>query len=847
MDDLASSFAQEIGAAATIQGILRQRARTTPNAPAVSFLSYPDGREQIETRSYARLDRRAGAIAAALLSRARPGDRVLLAHDAGLGFVEAFFGCLYAGMTAVPLAPPRMRGQARMAGIARDAGSGILLLTEAQATRWAPPDDQPLAVLASEALAGTDDYAFQEMPADEAPLAFLQYTSGTTGDPKGVMVRQAGLLANLGQIRTACGLDASSVVVSWLPHYHDMGLIGTLLAPIFTGFPTFLMSPLAFVQHPAHWLQAIGRHGATICGGPSFGYQHCIDRIPEDLRGSFDLSGWRTAFCGAEMIHAKTLARFAEAFAPSGFRPASFYPCYGMAEATLFLTGVRPDQGALVEDFDAAALEQRLVRPADAPGGVTRQLVGCGFPLPDMDIRIVDETGQEAADGHVGEIWASGPGLASGYWGKEEATREAFAAALPQAPGRTFLRTGDLGFFRHGQLFLSGRAKDLIIIDGRNVAPQDLEWAAAASHPAVVLAAAFAVAEDGVERAVMLVEIERRQGPTDLDAVSVAIRRAVAAAQGVPLAALALVRPGLLPRTTSGKLARGQARRAYLDNQFSPLHHWQSADMAAASPATLPATPWLLRPRIHPAPAHRLYCFGYGGGGASAFLPWRARLPDSIEICPIQLPGRETRLAEEPIRRIDPLLRLFEDLAPRQGDTPFSFFGFCMGGRFAFAVARHLRRRGLAGPRRLILGAVREPSWMPKKEIPTYRLRDAEILGYAERMGGVPPEILANPDVLRRAMQLFRADIELSETIEFADEPPLDCPITVFGGLDDTAARIEHLVPWREHATGGFTLRLVPGAHMFLEEQRDTLIAQTITDLAPFIPMARGGLSDGRT
>ncbi|MGK9165219.1 AMP-binding protein [Inquilinus limosus] len=836
MDSPASAIARDVGRPG-LQHILRERARSTPTATAVSFLSYPNGQQQTRILSYSQLDRRAGSIAARLLERAAPGDRILLAHDPGLAFVEAFFGCLYAGLVAVPLAPTHARDPVRMAAVARDAGAQVLLLTGAQVARFSVPEDSPLTILDSESLAETEGHAFLEAHPDRDPLAFLQYTSGTTGAPKGVMVRQSGLLTNLGQICAAVQIEVQSSGVSWLPHYHDMGLIAGILTPIYAGYPVALMSPLSFLQHPIRWLRAIHhygrRYGEMICGGPSFAYQHCVERVPEELRSGLDLSCWRIAFCGAEPIRAETLDRFSRSFAANGFRASSFYPCYGMAEATLFLSGGRPGQGAPAGDFDPVALEQGEARLHDpAAASAPRRLVGCGVPSPDTDIRIVDGQRQEVPEGRIGEIWASGPGIASGYWGKDEATRETFAAALPQAPGKTFLRTGDLGFLHEGELFISGRAKDLIIIAGRNIAPQDLEWTAQASHPAVVQAAAFPVLRDGTEGAAMVAEVERRGTAVDVVEVSAAIRRAVAAAHDVPLAALALVRPGLLPRTTSGKLARRQCQRDYAEGRLNLLHRWQPGAAATGTGTALPETPWLLRRAPHPGPALRLFCFPYGGGSASAYARWFRHFGEDVEVCPILLPGWETRLAEEPIRRIEPLLALFEDLAPRQAGIPFAFFGFCLGAHTAYAVARHLQRKGLPGPASLILAAKHAPSRRPKPAVPTHRLDDRGFLEHTLRLMQPPPIILNNPDALHRSLNLLRASAEADETMEFAEGPPLDCPVTVIGSREDWWVTIEDLVPWIEASTGRFTLQMVDGPHNFFYEQQDTILAQVVHELA---------------
>lgn len=833
MDDFTSSFPQEIKNAQTIQDVLRRRAQITPEAHAVSFLTYPDGQEHIETLSYAQLDQQAGAIAQALLTYASPGDRVLLAHDPGLSFITSFFGCLYAGMIAVPLAPPRARDQVRIHAIAQDAGARLMLMHSDQAERWNPVEAPMLTCLPSESLALGEGYMFHAQSDAGNTLAFLQYTSGTTGTQKGVMVRQTELLTNLNQIRNACELDASSIALNWLPLYHDMGLIGTLLTPIFTGFPTLLLSPFTFVQHPEYWLRSISQHRATICGGPGFAYQHCLDLVPHDKRGSFDFSHWRIAFCGSEMIHAQALESFATAFAASGFSAHSFYPCYGMAEATLFITGCRPGQGALIENFDGEALEQGLVNVVTQVNGrLVRRLVGCGYPFPDTTICIVNAQGEPSPDGEIGEVWASGPGLAAGYWQKAQITENIFAAVLEKSPGKRFLRTGDLGFFYKGQLFISGRLKDLIIIDGRNIVPQDLEWVAKAASPEVIQAAAFSILNDEREHVVMLVEVERRRD-SDFAAISKIIRRAVAQSLAVPLHAVALVRSGQLKRTTSGKLARSACRRHYVGSHLSMLHHWRADTVAPPGHmASLPATPWLLRPRIHAAPALRLYCFGYGGGGASAFLPWRAYLDKRIEICPLQLPGRENRIKEPPIRRLSEIYSLFEDLAA-QTNVPFAFCGYSMGGRIAFALAQHLRSKNLPGPECLFLSAIREPSLMPEE--PAYRFSDEDLLNYATLFGEIPAYIKQRPDMLKMVLNLFRADMELSETIDFANARPLDCPIHVFGGLDDPAVKIEHLLHWRKHARGTFTAHLLAGPHMFLEQQRTEFLQLIAGLLAPLL------------
>jgi acyl-CoA synthetase (AMP-forming)/AMP-acid ligase II/surfactin synthase thioesterase subunit len=829
MDNIVSSLRQRMEGEIVLQDILRERAILSPHATAVCFLSYPGGTESAERLSYRDLDRAAGAIAYRLLQYVAPGERVLLAHEPGLNFVETFFGCLYAGLAPVPLAQTHLRDPERMAKIAANCDSRLLLLTAARTEQAAKMYGSSLLVLNSESLLDTDVYHFQEPErGDLSPLAFLQYTSGSTGDPKGVIVRQRGLLANIAQISAACGFGPGDVGVSWLPHYHDMGLISMLLTPIYCGFPAVLMSPLSFLQYPERWLRAIGTYRGTYCGGPNLTFRHCLERVPEDMRGSFDLSSWRIAFCGAEPIHARTLKQFADAFEPSGFHSARFSPCYGLAEATVFVTATPPGLGADTTDFDAEALEYGFARPAQIDAE-SNCLVGCGFPHPDTEIHVVNEAGEDLPQGGIGEIWVSGPGLASGYWGNEEATRETFAATLPNVPEKHFLRTGDLGFLYKDQLFISGRSKDLIIVNGRNIAPQELEWEAHACHSAVRQAAAFAISHNGTEQAAMVVEVQRGLQVADLDMVITAIRRSVAMTHDVPLAAVALVHPGLVPRTTSGKVMRNQCRRTYLEEGFASLRHWRSAAPPLSNGKAIPETPWIMRRSIHRQPARRIFCFPYAGGGATAFVNWAQRLGESVEVCPVQLPGRETRLNEEPIRHIEPVLKFFETIAEAQNGIPYTFFGYCLGADIAFSVAHHLRDRGLQGPRAMTFAARQAPSVRPDIAH-LYQFDDQDLLETLSQVRTIAPELLNNPFWLRQTLRLVRADCEFSEGLKMPEGPPLDCPVTVFGGLSDPWIAEEELRAWRNHTTGKFSLRMVEGTHVFLDEQRNAILEQITQD-----------------
>ncbi|HVR99607.1 MAG TPA: AMP-binding protein, partial [Thermoanaerobaculia bacterium] len=508
-----------------------------------------------------------------------PGERALLLYPPGLEFVAAFFGCLYAGVIAVPAYPPRSRRpDSRLRGIAMDCRPRVVLTTAALLARREALVGQ-VAELASALWLDTETLddpssGFEPSPGD---IAFLQYTSGSTGNPKGVVVTHSNLLHNLERIRVAFGQTPESVVVGWLPLFHDMGLIGNVLEPCYVGCECVLMSPAAFLQKPSRWLAAIDRYRGTTSGGPNFAYDLCARSIaPETL----DLSCWSVAFNGAEPVRRATLDRFAEIFAPCGFRRESFAPCYGLAEATLLVSAAR--------------------------GAGEDPLVSCGALPSGDEVRIVDpESGIACAADEVGEIWLAGPSVAAGYWNRPEATQETFGAVAEDGGG-PYLRTGDLGFVRHDELVITGRLKDLIVLRGRNLYPQDVELSAERAHPALRAGggAAFSVDERGEESVVVVHEVERRAGP--LGEITDAVRRAVAEEHGVRVADVVLLRAGTIPKTSSGKIQRRECRSRYLAGELEPLHRSATApatsgrlltryDLLALDPAERPAvlTAWL--------------------------------------------------------------------------------------------------------------------------------------------------------------------------------------------------------------------------------------------------------------
>jgi amino acid adenylation domain-containing protein len=596
---------------ATFVDLLRTRARKEPDRLAYAFLQ--DGEEEAARLTFSELDARARSLAA-WLQRQKPagpaGERALLLYPPGLDFVAAFFGCLYAGVVAVPSYPPAPvrpgRGQPRLRAIVEDAAPRFVLTTAGLVPRVEALAGEMPGLGAAERLAtddvadSADDWVEPALPAET--LAFLQYTSGSTADPKGVMVSHGNLLHNEEVIRSACGHDERSTFVSWLPMYHDMGLIGGVLQPLYTGASCILMAPVAFLQRPVRWLRAISRWRAHTSGAPDFAYDLCVRKITPEQRAGLDLSSWRTAFDGAEPVRARTLDAFTAAFGSCGFRPAAFFPCYGLAEATLIVSGRARPEGPVVESFRGLEERRAIVAAPEEEGA--RRLVGCGPAGLGLEVAIADpERLEEVKPEAVGEIWVAGPSVAQGYWHRPDLTASTFAARLPGRETR-FLRTGDLGFLRDGQLFVTGRLKDLIIVRGRNHYPQDLELTVADSHPALRggAGAAFAVETPAGEAVAVVQEVDIRRRP-DLQEVLGAVRQALAEEHELPVEAVVLVRPGAVPRTTSGKVQRGLCKRRFLDRLLEPVAEWRAgaADLpllaietgAPDTPETLAA--WLRR------------------------------------------------------------------------------------------------------------------------------------------------------------------------------------------------------------------------------------------------------------
>ncbi|MEM7585039.1 MAG: amino acid adenylation domain-containing protein, partial [Acidobacteriota bacterium] len=548
------------------------RLRVDEIGERAAFRWLQDGEHETATLSFDDLDREARMLATTLAERGEVGDRALLVFAPGLEFITAFFGCLYAGVVAVPVYPPRQeRDLSRLFGIVQDAEPKWVLTTSALRKRINRQIQLPLLNRLVWIELDTLDPSRAEMwstpQIDGNTLAFLQYTSGTTSTPKGVQVHHRHLLHNEAMIQQAFGQTQESLVVSWLPLYHDMGLIGGVLQPLYLGASCVLMSPAGFLRRPSRWLKAISRYRATTSGGPNFAYDLCTDRISESELEELDLSSWRVAFNGAEPIRARTLDRFADRFGAHGFSRRAFYPCYGLAEATLFVSGGAPYQGPVLRDYDPEALEHGRAQPAgEAP---SRSLVGCGRSWMEQRVLTVDpQTREPLVEGVIGEVWVAGPSVAGGYWRREESSRETFEARLANGEG-PFLRTGDLGFLDDGDVFIAGRLKDLIILRGRNLYPQDIEQTVETSARGLRLgcSAAFSVDVAGAERLVVVQEVDLKKRQ-DGAAMLAAVRGAVADVHQASLHELVLVPPHAVPKTSSGKIQRRRCRKLYLDGKL---------------------------------------------------------------------------------------------------------------------------------------------------------------------------------------------------------------------------------------------------------------------------------------
>ncbi|MQY11668.1 4-hydroxyphenylalkanoate adenylyltransferase [Streptomyces sp. RB5] len=542
-----------------------------------------DGRLVHDSVSYAELGLTARRLASRLQQRGASGGRVLILQGNGRLFITSFLACLFAGAVPVPAPPPigSRHSVERVANIVRDAAVCCVLTDAASASAvshlLANIGHIEVDCLATDRMRLDSDADWVPPAAGPDDIAFLQYTSGSVSEPKGVMVSHRGLLANELTIHRATDSTPDSRVGGWLPFHHDMGLVGHLLQPLWLGGTGVLMPPMTFVKRPLRWLQMIDRYGITIGGGPNLAYDLCVRRVKDEEIGALDLSRWRVAVNGAEPVRAETMEAFSRRFAPAGFRAESFYPCYGLAEATLLVSGGTPDRRAEQRVVDAAALEQHRIRPA-AAGHRPRTLTSSGRPLG-CTVRIVDpDTRGPLSDGEVGEVWVRGESVSGGYWNRPLENAHAFRAETTDGDGG-YLRTGDLGSMSDGELFITGRLKDIMFVAGRNLYPQDIERSLQRVSALLGTSAAFAVEGDR-DHVVVVQEVRAsREHPAEFASLSAGVQQCIAREFEVAVENVLLVRPGTVRRTTSGKLRRVTMRELFLRGELQPLHEVMSPEL----------------------------------------------------------------------------------------------------------------------------------------------------------------------------------------------------------------------------------------------------------------------------
>lgn len=575
-----TSFPATIFGPADLVELVRYRAHVQPGDSAFVYLA--NGIDEEIHLSNRELDRQARTIAAWLQANNMESERILLLYPPGLDFIAAFFGCLYAGAIAVPIYPPRRnRSMLRIQAISESARAKVALTTETVQKRVdelidEAPQLKRLKWLATDTLSRDFAEKWQQPDINSDTLAFLQYTSGSTGTPKGVILSHGNLLHNSRIIKEGFEHTRTGIGVFWLPSYHDMGLIGGILQPLYVGRPNVLMSPLTFLQKPIRWLAAMTKYKATTSGGPNFAYDFCVRQIKESEIDELDLSSWKIAFNGAEPVQAETMDMFATRFERCGFNYNAFYPCYGLAEATLMVTGGYRDDPPIIRCIDIDQIAHGRARDAEPGSHRSQCYVSSGQCMIDQRVAIVEpDTHHECPDETVGEIWVRGPSVAKGYWDLPEATETTFRAKIAETGEGPFMRTGDLGFVSNGELFVTGRIKDLIIIRGVNIYPQDIEASVQRvdSNLRPGCGGAFMVNDGTADRLVVVQELERRfKG--DPEPIFSAMRKAVALEHEVPVDAIVLVKAGSIPKTSSGKIQRHACRIGFSDGSLNEIARW---------------------------------------------------------------------------------------------------------------------------------------------------------------------------------------------------------------------------------------------------------------------------------
>jgi len=571
---------------ATYIDVIKNRVKANPNHVVFRFLN--DGINESESFTYRQLETRSKALGTAMQEFAKKGERVLLLFPPGLSYVASLFACFYSGMIAVPAYPPRRnRSLDRIHTIVEDSGATVSIISQQvfndiernfaedevlNKIHWIVYEDVP------------DEKESEWKPQEILPddIALLQYTSGSTGHPKGVMITQLNLLYNSEYIRQTFEFDKNSVGVNWLPIFHDMGLIGGVLQAAYLGVLNVGMPPMAFLKNPLNWLKAIEKYKGTTGGGPNFSFDYCIQKTTEEERAALDLSSIKTFYCGAEPVRKPTMESFPEAFKKSGASPIQMYPVYGMAETTLIVSGGYQHVAPKYLKIDATALQENKVLPANTNSAKTVELVGCGHSWMETKIEIVDPaTFERRAENEVGEIWVSGPTVAKGYWNKKEENQRTFRAKIKGSGEGHFLRTGDLGFLHENELYITGRLKDLIIIRGVNFYPNDIELTVQSANDSLKQnsGAAIPITINGEEKLVVIQELERAaMRNVDHNKIINSIRTAISEEHELDVYGIALIRTGSIPMTSSGKIQRRLTKYGYLNKELNVVAAWKQEE-----------------------------------------------------------------------------------------------------------------------------------------------------------------------------------------------------------------------------------------------------------------------------
>ncbi|MBL7684763.1 MAG: AMP-binding protein, partial [Deltaproteobacteria bacterium] len=561
--------------------------RTEENPQAKPYTFLEDGESQERSITLEALTKQAKALAVHLQEKGYAGQTALLLFPPGIDYIVSFLGCLYAGVIAVPAYPPDpnrlSRTLPRLLSVIQDAQAKLVLSTEAICSMAdfffsQAPDLASLDWIASDRIDSSFLTSWKPPQMDSNSLAFLQYTSGSTGSPKGVMLSHGNLLHNLKMIQHAFAAKREDVGVSWLPPYHDMGLIGGILEPVYAGCSTILFSPLDFLKHPIRWLKAISKYRGTISGAPNFAYEMCIRKVTEEQKSQLDLSSWTLAFSGAEPIRPETLRRFAQSFAPCGFKKEALYTCYGLAESTLIVSGSKRFEEPIIQSFSKEGLKKHRAEHSQKFEDAV-ELVSCGQVLPEQQLKIVDpDSKQLCAPYEIGEVWIQGESIAKGYFHQKEKTEEIFAAKHSSL-SETFFKTGDLGFLDPDKkLYITGRLKDLIIINGSNHYPQDIETnfekADAALRAGCV--AAFSIESDQSEKLAVMAELEKGIVLTQdqFHNLVESIQQVISEKHEIDVHDIILIPSGSIPKTSSGKISRYACKQGFLEKTIEVLHHW---------------------------------------------------------------------------------------------------------------------------------------------------------------------------------------------------------------------------------------------------------------------------------